>query len=109
MLKRTLVTVAGATALAAISFGTPAFAEAPPSPVAACGKGQQLVNLDDAFAAVDKSIYPTLDEQNAIKDLIATVDSNGDGYFCIKSYKPSNGRDRQWGGVNYEVTRFGDN
>jgi hypothetical protein len=43
--------------------------------------------------------------------LIAGVDTagNGDGYLCIKQYKPSKGRDNSWGGVDYIVTRISDN
>jgi hypothetical protein len=110
MLKRTLVTVAGATALVAASFGTPAFAEEPPVPIAGCGKGQTLVDYQGALHAVDWSIYQP-EDIHPIELAIAGVDGNGDGHFCIMTYKPSNGRDRQWAtpGYNYEVTKIGDN
>ena len=111
MLKRTLVTVAGATALVAISFGTPASAAEGAEAVAGCGQGQMLVTIQGAIDAVDWTIYSDPADVNAIKELIAGLDVNDDDHLCIMQYKPSNGRDRQWAtpGYDYVVTKIGEN
>jgi hypothetical protein len=105
-MKRTLATIAGAAVLVAASFGNPASAAA--EAVAGCGNGQTLTDLEGVIEAVDWSIY-TPEQQTEIEALIASVDSNGDGYFCIMQKKPNKGQDRQWGAEDYVVTKIGDN
>ena len=104
-MKRTLVTMAGATALATIFLGTPAAAA---DPVAGCGRGLVLATVQEAIDTVDWSIY-TPDQIPPIEAAIAGVDANGDDHVCVRQFKPSNGRDNHWGGVDYVVTGISEN
>ena len=108
-MKRTLVTIAGAAALVTLFVSAPVAAS---EPAAGCGKGNTLTTIQGAIDAVDWSIYASApDPDPEIAGLIAGLDTagNGDGYLCIKQYKPSTGRDNSWGGTDYVVTRISDN
>jgi len=104
-MKRTLVMIAGASVLASFLLATPAAAA---EPVAGCGKGLTLATVQEAIDAVDWSIYAP-DQIPPIKAAIAGVDANTDGHVCVRQFKPSNGRDNHWGGVNYVVTGISEN
>ena len=72
-MKRTLVTVAGATALVALVFGAPASAA---DPVAGCGKGNQLVTIEDGLDAVDWRIYTAEEEAEIRSTFPPIIDTN---------------------------------
>ena len=108
-MKRTLVTVAGATALATFVLGSPVSAA---DPVAGCGKGKALVTIEEGLDSIDWRIY-TAEEEAEIRELIPTiVDTNGDGWACMKQFGPSMGISNKWTDrqfADYIVTSLGDN
>ena len=55
-MKRTLVTIAGATALVTFALGSPAAAA---DPVAGCGKGNQLETVDEGLAMLEDVLEAT--------------------------------------------------
>ena len=108
-MKRTLVTIAGATALATVLLGTPAAAA---DPVAGCGKGNMLATVEEGLDSIDWRIYDA-EQEAELRELFPTiVDTNGDGYLCIKQYGPSVGISNHWTDrtlADYIVTRLTDN
>jgi hypothetical protein len=108
-MKRTLVTVAGATALVAFIFGSPVSAA---DPVAGCGKGNQLLTIEAGLNAIDWRIY-SADEEAELRAIFPPiVDTNGDGWWCMKQFGPSLGISNKWTDreyADYIVTRLSDN
>ena len=79
-MKRTLVTIAGTTALVTFALGSPAAAA---DPVAGCGKGNPMMTVGDGLAMIDWRIY-TPEERAELEPLFRElVDVNGDGYLCV--------------------------
>ncbi len=108
-MKRTLVTVAGATALVAIIFGSPVSAA---DPVAGCGKGNQLLTIEAGLNAIDWRIYSAEEEAELRAIFPPIVDTNGDGWWCMKQFGPSLGISNKWTEreyADYIVTRLSDN
>ena len=108
-MKRTLVTIAGATALVTLALGSPAAAA---DPVAGCGKGNPMMTVEDGLAMIDWRIY-TPEERAELEPLFrALVDVNGDGWLCVKQFGPSLGISNKWSDrefADYVVTRLTDN
>ena len=103
--KRVLVSIAGAAVIVTALISSPVSAA---DAVAGCGNGQDLSTIDQAIDAVDWSIY-TPEGRAEVEALIRSLDVNGDDHLCVKQYKASNGRDKQWGAEDYIVTRLGEN
>lgn len=95
-------------ACALLIGATPALA------VNGCGADWDLLSVDATIARVDPRIYDA-DEWEAIGELIAAQDFNGDGMLCSKQFKPNQGQDKQWIGPedgdisDYVVTTLMDN
>jgi len=108
-MKRTLVTIAGATALATVLLGSPVAAA---DPAAGCGKGNLLATVEAGLDSIDWRIYDA-EQEAELRELIpGVVDTNGDGYLCIKQFGPSNGISNHWTDrefADYIVTRLSDN
>jgi hypothetical protein len=108
-MKRTLGMIAGATALATILLSSPAAAA---DPVAGCGKGKQLLTIEAGLDSIDWRIY-TSDEEAELRALFPTiVDTNGDGWWCMKQFGPSLGISNKWTDrqyADYIVTALSDN
>jgi hypothetical protein len=110
LMKRTLVTIAGATALATLVLGSPVAAAT--QPVAGCGKGNPMQTVEDGLAMIDWRIY-TPEERAELEPLFRElVDVNGDGWLCVKQFGPSVGISNKWTDrqfADYVVTRLTDN
>ena len=108
-MKRTMVTIAGATALATFVLGSPVSAA---DPVARCGNGNELVTIEEGLDMIDWRIYDAAQEAE-LRELFPTiVDTNGDGWWCAKQYGPSVGISNKWTDgeiTDYRVTRLTDN
>jgi len=108
-MQRTLVTIAGATALATFVLGSPVSAA---DQVAGCGKGKQLVTIEEGLDSIDWRIYST-EEEAELRQLFPTlVDLNGDGWWCMKQWGPSLGISNKWTDrefADYIVTGLSDN
>ena len=108
-MKRTLVTIAGATALATFALSSSVAAA---EPVAGCGNGKQLVTIEEGLDSIDWRIY-TPDEEAELRALFPTiVDTNGDGWWCMKQFGPSLGISNKWTDrefADYIVTALSDN
>ena len=108
-MKRTLVTVAGATVLATLMLASPVSAA---DPVAGCGKGKQLVTVEEGLDSIDWRIYSP-EEEAELRELFPTiVDTNGDGWWCMKQWGPSLGISNKWTDrefLDYIVTGLSDN
>jgi hypothetical protein len=94
-------------AVAVLCSASPAGADEA-APVAGCGADMTLSTVEETFGVIDLRIY-TPEEQEAIFDLVRSVDGNGDGFLCWKQAKPNRGSDKHWGADDYVVTMIGEN
>ncbi len=97
-------------AVLAATLTMPATSWAAEGPVAGCPAGKVLLPVEDTLNRVDYSIYSPADAA-AVRILLADLDVNGnhDGYLCSKQFKPNQGQDKHWGGIDYVITQIGDN
>ncbi len=79
------------------------------APVAGCGAGHDLRTVEQAIAVIDWRIYTTAEREQIEDELSTVVDANGDGYLCVKQFRPSQGSDKHWGAEGYVVTGLSDN
>ncbi len=80
-------------------------------PTAGCGAGHTLIRITDAVHLVDWRFLGGADvPPSDAADYLTPADRNGDDWVCIKQYKPNQGRDKHYGGVEgYVVTLVLDN
>lgn len=94
--------------LAMMLVSIPAMAET--TAAAGCGEGLNLNTVQYIFDnVVDKRIYTTAEDLEALHNGLEGLDRNGDGFLCWRHFDPNNGQDRYWGATDYVVTLSVDN
>ena len=107
MQRRRLAAVTAGLMLTGLSLTAAQSATA--APVAGCGAGHDLRTVRQTIAVVDWRIYTTAEREQYEDEFATVVDANGDGYLCVKQFRPSRGSDKHWGAEGYVVTGISDN